>query len=125
MFVASLVGCGADSMPVADQVIEMRPDSTPLTAAATTPVTLEVGRTLFRQGVPNDRIYVVERGRLDVVRDGPEGRSCWPRSALAREMGPLFGLPRPAMVRARRDAALIGYAPAAFRDFIGPQHLLA
>jgi putative ABC transport system ATP-binding protein len=115
-------------LPLADQVIEMRPDSTPLTAAATTPVTLAAGNTLFRQGQPSDLIDVVECGQVDVVRDTPAVvvllASLGPGEHFG-EMGPLFGLPRSATVRARSDAALTGYTPAAFRELIGAEHLPA
>ena len=35
-------------------------------------------------------------------------------------MGPLFGLPRSATVRARTDATVIGYTVQAFRERLGP-----
>jgi putative ABC transport system ATP-binding protein len=35
------------------------------------------------------------------------------------EVGPLFGLPRSATVRARTDAAVIGYSVPAFRQRLG------
>ena len=86
----------ARMLPLADQVIEMRPDSTPPTAAATTAVALAAGTALFRQGDPSDRIYVVERGQVDVVRETPDGEvllaTLGPGEHLG-EMGPLFGLP--------------------------------
>ena len=40
-------------------------------------------------------------------------------------MGPLFGLPRSATVRARTDATLTGYTAAAFRDLVGAEQLPA
>ena len=115
-------------LPLADQVIEMRPDSTPPTAAATTAVALAAGTALFRQGDPSDRIYVVERGQVDVVRDTPDGEvllaTLGPGEHLG-EMGPLFGLPRSATVRARTDATLTGYTASAFRDLVGAEQLPA
>ena len=35
------------------------------------------------------------------------------------EVGPLFGLPRSATVRARTDAAVTGYSVPAFRQRVG------
>jgi putative ABC transport system ATP-binding protein len=35
------------------------------------------------------------------------------------EIGPVFGLPRTATVRARTDAAVIGYSVPAFRQCLG------
>jgi len=39
------------------------------------------------------------------------------------EMGPLFGLPRSATIRARTDAVLTGYTAKAFRDHVGADRL--
>ena len=115
-------------LPLADQIIEMRPDSVPPTEAATTAVTLAAGDTLFRQGDPSDLIYVVETGQVDVIRDTPDGElllaTLGPGDHLG-EMGPLFGLPRSASVRARSDATLTGYTATAFRDLVGAEHLPA
>ena len=115
-------------LPLADQIIEMRPDSVPPSVAATTPVTLAAGTTLFRQGDPSDLIYVVETGQVEVLRETPDGElllaTLGPGDHLG-EMGPLFGLPRSASVRARSDATLTGYTTAAFRDRVGAKHLPA
>jgi putative ABC transport system ATP-binding protein len=115
-------------LPLADQIIEMRPDSVPRTEARTTPVTLPAGHTLFRQGDPSDLIYVVETGQVDVFRQTPDGElllaTLGPGEHLG-EMGPLFGLPRSASVRARGDATLTGYTATAFRDLVGAEHLPA
>jgi putative ABC transport system ATP-binding protein len=115
-------------LPLADQVIEMRPDSAPVTEAATTTVTLAAGSTLFCQGDPSDRIYIIERGHIDVTRDTPDGElllaALGPGDHLG-EMGPLFGLPRSATARARTDTTLTGYTATAFRDHVGAEHLPA
>jgi putative ABC transport system ATP-binding protein len=115
-------------LPLADQVIEMRPDSVPASAVATVPVALAAGGTLFAQGDPSDRIYVVERGQIDVIRESADGdlilTTLGPGEHLG-EMGPLFGLPRSATARARTDAIVTGYTAAAFRDHVGAEHLPA
>jgi putative ABC transport system ATP-binding protein len=115
-------------LPLADQVIEMRPDSLPPTAVATTTVTLAAGSILFSHGDPSDRIFIVEEGQVDVVRDSPDGErvlaTLGPGEHLG-EMGPLFNLRRSATVRARSDAILTGYTVAAFRDLVGPEQLPA
>ena len=115
-------------LPLADQIIEMRPDSVPPTAAATTAVTLAAGNTLFSQGDPSDLIFVIETGQVDVIRDTPDGEllltTLGPGDHLG-EMGPLFGLPRSASARARSDATLTGYTARAFRDLVGADHLPA
>jgi putative ABC transport system ATP-binding protein len=115
-------------LPLADQVIEMRTDSTPVTTAATTTVTLAAGDALFRQGDPSDRIYIIENGQIDVVRDSPDGEVLLATLGAGEhfgEMGPLFGLPRSATARARTDATLTGYTPAAFRELVGAENLPA
>jgi len=115
-------------LPLADQIIEMRPDSVPPTDATTTPLTLAAGSTLFRQGDPSDLIYVVGTGQVDVIRATPDGElllaTLGPGDHLG-EMGPLFGLPRSATVRARTDAGLTGYTVKAFRDLVGAEQLPA
>ena len=115
-------------LPLADRVIEMRPDSKPVEEAETITVALTAGEILFRQGAASDRIYVVERGQVDIVRDTPDGElllaTLGPGEHLG-EMGPIFSLPRSATARVRADATLTGYTPGAFRDLVGAEHLPA
>ena len=45
------------------------------------------GRTIFREGSRGDVAYVIEKGTVDIVRDGPDGRV-----RLARlKQGSIFG----------------------------------
>jgi hypothetical protein len=93
-------------------------------AGALLPVTVEDGGTVFRQGDPGDRFYVIAEGGVDVFVDG--------RHVRTEERGDHFGeiallrdVPRTATVRARpgttllslpRDefiAAVTGYAASA------------
>ena len=115
-------------LPLADRVIEMRPDSKPVEEAETITVALTAGEILFRQGAASDRIYVVDRGQVDIVRDSPDGElllaTLGPGEHLG-EMGPIFSLPRSATARAGADATLTGYTPGAFRDLVGAEHLPA
>ncbi len=113
-------------LPLADQIIEMRPDFLPQSDAAPTQVTLVAGQHLFNQGDPSDLIYVVEDGQVDAVQYLEEGEivlaTMGPGEHLG-EMGPLFGLRRSATVRARTDATLTGYTVKAFRDLVGADRL--
>ena len=113
-------------LPLADQIIEMRPDAAAPIEAATTAITLAAGDTLFDQGDPSELIYVVDSGQVDVIRQTPDGElllaTLGPGDHLG-EMGPLFGLPRSAAVRARSDATLTGYTTTAFRDLVGADQL--
>ena len=108
-------------LPLADRVIEMVPTTTLVNRAHET-IHLEAGTVLFNQGALADLIYVVSEGELEVVRQRPGGqevrRIVQPGDHFG-EIGPLFGLPRSATVRARTDAAVTGYSVPAFRQRLG------
>ena len=108
-------------LPLADRVIEMVPTTTLVNRAHET-IHLEAGTVLFNQGALADLIYVVSEGELGVVRQRPGGqevRRIVQPGAHFGEIGPLFGLPRSATVRARTDAAVTGYSVPAFRQRLG------
>jgi len=113
-------------LPLADQIIEMRPKFLPNTDVAPTQTTLVAGESLFSQGDPSDLIYIIDSGQVDVVRDTTDGElllaTLGPGDHLG-EMGPLFGLRRSATVRARTDSTLTGYSVKAFRDHVGADQL--
>jgi putative ABC transport system ATP-binding protein len=104
-------------LPLADRVIEMVPTTTLVNRAHET-IQLKAGTVLFEQGALSDLIYTVSEGEVELVR----GRELL-RVAMAGdyfgEIGPLFGLPRSATVRARTDAVVIGHSVPAFRQRIG------
>ena len=106
-------------LPLADRVIEMVPTTTLVNRAHET-IHLEAGTVLFNQGALADLIYVVSEGELEVVRQRPGGEHELLQVAKAGdhfgEIGPLFGLPRSATVRARTEAQVIGYSVPAFRQ---------
>ncbi|HXO81636.1 MAG TPA: ATP-binding cassette domain-containing protein [Mycobacterium sp.] len=106
-------------LPLADRVIEMVP-TTPLVNRAHETIRLDAGTVLFNQGALSDLIYVVSEGELEVLRQRPGSGQALLRVARAGdhfgEIGPLFGLPRSATVRARTDAAVIGYSVPDFRQ---------
>jgi putative ABC transport system ATP-binding protein len=108
-------------LPLADRVIEMVPTTTLVNRAHET-IHLEAGTVLFNQGALADLIYVVNEGELEVISQRPGGQEVL-RVAKAGdhfgEMGPLFGLPRSATVRARTAAAVTGYSVPAFRQRLG------
>jgi putative ABC transport system ATP-binding protein len=109
-------------LPLADQVIEMAPATTLVNRAHET-MQLKAGTVLFNEGALADLIYTVAEGELEVVRQQPGGRHELLRVARAGdyfgEIGPLFGLPRSATVRARTDAAVVGYSVPDFRQHLG------
>ena len=105
-------------LPLADRVIEMVPTTTLINRAHET-IHLDAGTVLFNQGALADLIYVVNEGELEIIRHQPRGQQLL-RIAKAGdhfgEIGPLFGLPRSATVRARTDATVTGYSVPAFRQ---------
>jgi putative ABC transport system ATP-binding protein len=110
-------------LPLADKVVELVPqfattDRPPETFA------LAAGEVLFRQGTLGDLIYVVGDGELEIVRERADGSEELLNVSRAGdyfgEIGPLFGMPRSATVRARTDAKVIGYTVQAFRERLGP-----
>lgn len=109
-------------LPLADRVIEMAPTTTLVNRAHET-IQLKAGTVLFNQGALADLIYTVSEGELEMVRQHPDGGRevlrVAKRGDYFGEVGPLFGLPRSATVRARTDAAVIGYSVPAFRQRLG------
>jgi putative ABC transport system ATP-binding protein len=108
-------------LPLADRVIEMVPTTTLVNRAHET-IHLEAGTVLFNEGALADLIYVVSEGEVELIRRRPGGqevvRIAKPGDHFG-EIGPLFGLPRSATVRARTDAQVIGYSVPAFRQRLG------
>ncbi|WP_068176283.1 ATP-binding cassette domain-containing protein [Mycobacterium sp. UM_CSW] len=109
-------------LPLADRVIEMVPTTTLINRAHET-IQLKAGTILFNQGALADLIYTVSEGELEIIRQRPSGGQELLRVARAGdyfgEVGPVFGLPRSATVRARTNAAVIGYSVPAFRQRFG------
>ncbi|MEE6139877.1 ATP-binding cassette domain-containing protein [Mycobacterium sp. 050128] len=109
-------------LPMADRVIEMVPTTTLVNRAHET-IQLKAGTVLFDQGALSDLIYTVSEGELEMVRQPANGSREVLRIAKSGdyfgEIGPLFGLPRSATVRARTDAVVTGYSVPAFRRQLG------
>jgi putative ABC transport system ATP-binding protein len=109
-------------LPLADRVIEMVPTTTLVNRAHET-IQLTAGTVLFNQGALADLIYVVSEGEVELLRQRPGGGQEVLRVAKAGdyfgEIGPLFGLPRSATVRARTDAVVTGHSVPAFRQLLG------
>ena len=94
-----------------------------------TPVTLAAGE----HALPPGRSERPHLRRRDAARSMSSARHPDGELLLATlgpgdhlgEMGPLFGLPRSATVRARSDTLLTGYTAKAFRDLVGAEQLPA
>jgi putative ABC transport system ATP-binding protein len=106
-------------IPLADRVIEMAPKSV-LVNRAPEKIQLHAGTVLFNQGALADLVYVVYEGELEIIQQAESGHRQLVRIARPGdyfgEVGPVFGLPRSATVRARTDSAVIGYNVPAFRE---------
>ena len=113
-------------LPLADEIIEMVPRFHDESIAPTR-TELSGGETLFVQGSRGNRIYVIESGSIDILREQASGET----DLLARldagehfgEMGPLFGLPRSATARAAEPTVVTGYTPEQFREHVGAERL--
>lgn len=113
-------------LPLADQIIEMVPRFHEQ-ATAPTHTQMSDGDVLFTQGSRGTRIYVIESGTIEIVRNRPDETT----ETLAvlgtgehfGEMGPLFGLPRSATAKARGATAVVGYSPEQFREHVGAARL--
>lgn len=104
-------------LPLADQIVELTPTAT---AGSGPPeeVHLAAGEILFRQGEPGERVFVVERGRIELVRELVDGAeeivAVASDGQYFGELSPMFRLPRSATARAAEDTSLTSYS---FRDF--------
>ena len=109
-------------LPLADRVVELCPQASTTTRPPET-VTVAAGTLLFEQGTMGDLIYIVCEGELEIVRELVDGAEQLMRIAKPGdyfgEIGPVFGLPRSATVRARTDAVVVGYTVRSFRERVG------
>ena len=110
-------------IPLADDVVELTPHNMSDTRPSEQ-VALNVGEVLFSQGDPGDRVYVVERGEIELVRSVIDGTQ--ETLAVARtgdyfgELAPLFGLQRAASARALTDSLVSSYSIQDFRALKQP-----
>ena len=109
-------------LPLADRVVELVPQLISIHRDPET-VSLTSGSVLFERGSIGDLIYIVSEGELEVVRElaagGEELLKVAGPGDYFGEIGPLFGMPRSATVRARTDATVVGYTAQAFRQRLG------
>jgi putative ABC transport system ATP-binding protein len=111
-------------LPIADQIVELVPHVAPNRSREPVVVELAAGEALFEQGDASDLIYRIDEGTLDVARRDVGTTEHAVVASIGAgevvgEMGPLFGLPRSATVRASGPARLTGYSVEAFRDLVG------
>ncbi len=104
---------------LADAVIELVPPARSIDCEPER-VPLSSGELLFRQGDYGDLVYIVEEGRIEIVRERSDGRDTRVSVVTAGqyfgELGPLLRIPRSASARALGDAVVTGYTPRRFRQ---------
>ena len=113
-------------LPLADEIVEMVPK---FHEQSTAPEHTQLGdgEVLFEQGSRGHRIYVIECGTIEIVRDRPDGATellaTLERGEHFGEMGPLFDLPRSATARSTGATTVVGYTPEQFRKHVGAERL--
>jgi putative ABC transport system ATP-binding protein len=113
-------------IPLADHVVELTPHS-PSNTGPPEQLSLRADEVLFRQGDRGDRIYVVEKGRIELVRtliDGQEEElAVVGDGGYFGELAPLFGLQRAATARARTETTITSYSVRDFRSLQGSESI--
>jgi len=108
-------------LPLADRVVDLTARAD--TGAVDPLVQLKAGQVLFRQGDRGDRVYVVETGELELLRERADGEHellhVATRGEYFGELAPLLGFPRAATARARKRSRVRGYDVAEFRALVG------
>ena len=109
-------------VPLADRVIKLGPQSP---GAQPGPRELHEGQTLFEQGDLAELVYVVTKGRIDLLRQLAQGGealvdTCNPGDYIG-ELAPLLGFPRSSSARASTDAVVLGLTVAEYRERVGPE----
>jgi putative ABC transport system ATP-binding protein len=114
-------------LPLADVLVGLTPRRNSVERGGPRARTLRAGEVLFHQGERSDRVYVVERGAVALLRDrpgeAPEELSVILPGGHFGEMGPLFSLPRSASAVARMRTEVTGYTVAQFRTLVGVERL--
>ena len=113
-------------LPLADEVVEMVPKFRD-EGMGVLISELQPGEVLFVQGSRGNRIYVVETGEIDIIRELSGGAEehlvTLGEGEHFGEMGPLFGIARSATARARDVATVRGYTTEQFRKHVGADRL--
>ena len=92
---------------------------------------LKAGETLFRAGDPGDALYIVGRGRVEVLANGThDAASCEAIAVLGKgtafgEMALLSGEPRTAAIRAVEDTDLLKIGKEDFKRLVATDDQLA
>jgi putative ABC transport system ATP-binding protein len=106
-------------VPIADRVVHLVPEFRQ-DAGPPAPVLVAAGETIFEQGSRGELVYVIESGRVEILRHRSDGTV----EQLAQlgpgeyfgELGPLLGFPRSATARALTPVRLKAYNVRDFRE---------
>ncbi len=113
-------------LPLADEIVEMVPKFRD-EGVGVLVSELRPDELLFAQGSRGNRIYVIEEGEIDILRELGGGKTEHLVTLGAGEhfgeMGPLFGIERSATARARTKARLSAYTTEQFREHVGAERL--
>jgi putative ABC transport system ATP-binding protein len=106
---------------LADNVVELVPHL-PAAERDLRTVTLEAGQYAFRQGDRSDRVYLIQSGEIEILRDLADGSQARltviGEGAYFGEYGPMLNLPRSASARALTPAILTGCSIQQFRELV-------
>ncbi|MFN2462922.1 MAG: ATP-binding cassette domain-containing protein [Candidatus Dormibacteria bacterium] len=110
-------------LPLADRVVELRPRSSD-EGRREGIVRVAAGEVIFEQGSRGDLIYVVESGRVELLRrltaGGTDVLAVAAPGDYFGELGALMGFPRAAEARAKTAATLRACTVSEFRRMFGP-----
>jgi putative ABC transport system ATP-binding protein len=108
-------------VPIADRVVHLVPD---FREDESSPRFVEVGadEVVFEQGDRGELVYVIETGRIDIVRHQIDGTlehlaQLGPGEYFG-ELGPMLGFPRSATARAATPSLLRAYNVRDFREHV-------
>jgi putative ABC transport system ATP-binding protein len=106
-------------IPLADSVVNLTPraDTTPREPKR---IHLDGGAAVFEQGDRGDLVYVVEDGRIQILRTRDDGTEedveVVDVGGYFGELAPMFGLQRSATARALGPTTVTGYGLLDFRE---------
>ena len=106
-------------IPLADSVVNLTPRAD-TSHREPEKIHLDTGEAVFEQGDRGDLVYVVEEGRIQILRtrdDGTEEHmAVVDAGGYFGELAPMFGLQRSATARAVGPTTLTGYGLLDFRE---------
>ncbi len=110
-------------LPIGDSAIDLAPV---LTAESTDEmIQLDAGEVLFRQGSTGVRVYLVENGAIDILRESSDGSesvvACRGAGEYLGELGPMMGKPRSATARAASKSTVRSMSVHDFRQLDADQ----